>query len=149
MMDVVLTEKKTGKFLWIDVTNPSSEELQQLEKDYSLHPTWMLDCVEHGHLPKIEKIEATTFMIVRGFDQACSATDDNFRRITRKVSIFLGNRFLVTLHREDQPFLRRIRESFRGADGEIYLQVILLEIAEHWIRKFEGSVNNRAPLKRK
>ena len=128
MIDAVITDRETGKFLWLDVTNPSQEELRQLETDYGLHPTWMQDCVETGHLPKLEKIQETTFLIVRGFDQSSVSTDDNFRRITGKVAFFLGNRFLITLHRQDQPFLRQLREQFRDTKEDVFLQVILLEI---------------------
>lgn len=128
MIEVVLFDEKSGSPLWIDVSNPTQEDLDQLKLEYNLHFTHLKDCVEVGHLPKLEKIENVTFLIVRAYDESSLPGDDNANQITQKIAFFLGDRFLITLHRHDPGFLREIRARYKVSPGEVFLQMVLLEI---------------------
>lgn len=139
MLDIVLKEKDTGKPLWLDLTAPSEEELRQLEAEYGILSNWLDAATEVGHLPKFEKVGNTTFLIIRGFDQECTTSDDNLRKTTGKVAIFLGDRFLITLHRKEQPFLQKIKSAYKDSKEEIFLQVLLLEI-------IQGAIESYRPL---
>lgn len=112
----------------MDLHQPTLEELRTLQRTYGLHDTSINDCFEPGHLPKYEKVNGITFMIVRAFDECSSEEDDNIRSITKKISLFLGDRFLITVHRQEVPFLTELIRRYQDKDEECYLQVILLEI---------------------
>lgn len=86
-----------------------------MAREYGLHPTSVYDCLEPEHLPKFERIGEVTFMITRAFDEACSADADTVQELTRKVAVFASERFLITIHRKDQPFLARAREKWAPA----------------------------------
>jgi magnesium transporter len=121
-------EGQPKKPVWIDLSEPTPEELASLTTDYGLHPTLVADCMDPGHLPKHEMWDDATFIMVRVFDHDARETDTTVRSMTNKIALFIGNRFLITVHRKEQPFLEPICEKYRNAPGPIYLQAILLEI---------------------
>jgi magnesium transporter len=128
MIQTVLTEGQPPKPIWLDVSAPTRAELEALARDYKLHATLVADCLEPMHLPKHERSGDVTFMIVRAFDDDARPTDDSVQALTRKVALFLGNRFLVAVHRKDQAFLGALSAKYRDGTSPIYLQVVLLEI---------------------
>jgi len=114
-MKRTVLELPDGSFRWIDIVEPSAPELSEVAGEYGLHPNSVVDCLEPEHLPKFERFGEVTFMITRAFDQACSADADTVQELTRKVAVFFSERFLITIHRKDQPFLARLREKWAAA----------------------------------
>jgi magnesium transporter len=102
-------------FAWIDVVNPSPAELGEVARRYSLHPTSVEDSLEPEHLPKYERIGTTTFIIVRAIDAAARADCSTLHEMTRKVAIFYGADFLITIHRNEQPFLSDLMKAYGRA----------------------------------
>lgn len=102
-------------FTWVDVVHPTPQELAEVARRYSLHPTSVEDSLEPEHLPKYERIGNTTFMIVRAMDTAAPADCSSVHEMTRKVAIFYGADFLITIHRSEQSFLTALMEEYRSA----------------------------------
>jgi magnesium transporter len=75
------------------------------------------DSLEPEHLPKYERIGSTTFIIVRAFDTSSPRHCTTLHEMTRKVAIFYGSDFLITIHRTEQPFLTALIESHRRASS--------------------------------
>jgi magnesium transporter len=102
------------QFTWVDVVNPTPQELAAIARQYSLHPTSVEDSLEPEHLPKYERIGSTTFIIVRAMDTAAPRDCSSVHEMTRKVAIFYGPEFLITIHRTEQPFLTALIEEYRS-----------------------------------
>jgi magnesium transporter len=100
-------------FTWLDLVNPTRAELVEIARKYGLHPMTVEDSLEPEHLPKYERIGNTTFIIVRGFDAASPRDCSTLHEMTRKVAIFYGADFLITIHRTEQPFLTALMEKHR------------------------------------
>jgi magnesium transporter len=100
-------------FTWVDVVDPTHDELADIARRYNLHPTSVEDSLEPEHLPKYERIGSTTFIIVRAIDAEARGDCSTLHELTRKVAIFYGNDFLITIHRTEQPFLTEIIEEYR------------------------------------
>ena len=115
----IVFELPAAAFRWVDVTAPSREELSAVAKDYGLHVTSVKDCLDPEHLPKFERVGDLSFMIVRAYDEAATADADTVQELTRKVALFLGENFLVTIHRKDQAFLAVLREKWRDREGTL------------------------------
>jgi magnesium transporter len=128
MVEVFLTSGTPALPLWIDVLDPTKEELQGLAENYSLPGHLLRDCLQPAHLPKHEKWDDTTFIIIRAFDSQCSRTADTVQSLTQKIALFLGDRFLISTHRKPLPLLDRLREQFSKKEEPRYLTVILVEI---------------------
>jgi magnesium transporter len=114
--------------IWLDVTNPSADELGALASNYRLHRTLVDDCLEPLHLPKHEQSGDVTFLIVRAFDEDADIAETSMQALTRKVAVFLGNRFLITAHLKDQAFLRPIFAKYRDAEEPVYLLTVMVEV---------------------
>ncbi|HVG40089.1 MAG TPA: CorA family divalent cation transporter [Chitinophagaceae bacterium] len=97
---------------WIDITDPSVMEMQDLSNEYNLNPYIVRDCMEPDHLPKFDVVEDVHFLILRffshSFDQRISSVQD----ITNKIAIFYTNRFLITIHKTDVHFIDVIRKKY-------------------------------------
>ena len=117
LIDLVF-EKADASFRWVDLVLPTPEELQHISNEYDLHATTIQDCLEPEHLPKFEKLEENTFIICRAYDEACGPDADSVQELTRKIAILSGKNFLITIHRNDQPFIKSIRERWRQAPNQ-------------------------------
>jgi magnesium transporter len=108
----VLTTTNEPGFTWLDVVLPKPEELADVAQRYHLHPMSVEDSLEPEHLPKYERIGETTFIIVRAMDAASPRDCSTVQDMTRKVAIFYGADFLITIHRSEQEFLTVLQETY-------------------------------------
>ena len=108
-----------GGFRWIDLSNPSETGLRQLAKQLELPRSVVRDCLQPDHLPKVERLGSATFVILRAYDEKAPLESDTVQELTRKIAIFKTDRFILTVHRKDQPFLADLRQKVKehGVDG--------------------------------
>jgi magnesium transporter len=101
--------KKAGAATWIDVVLPTVDELAGLAKRFKLHRTAVQDCLEPEHMPKFERFGAVSFMIFRAVDEAALAAGATPQQLTRKIAVFAGPGFLLSIHRLDLPSMASLR----------------------------------------
>ena len=112
-MQTVL-QRADPTFVWEDVVDPSEEELGQLVQRYGLEPTSVNDCLDPEHLPKFEQFERYAFAIIRAFDDRSGRTCTTVQELTRKIAIFYGPGFLLTVHRREQAWLTALLDKVRN-----------------------------------
>jgi magnesium transporter len=105
-----VVEKSDPRFIWLDVVDPTRDELSELVADYGLHPLSVNDCLDPEHLPKYEVFENHTFVILRAVDADAPRTADTVQALTRKLAVFAGPGFVITIHRKDQPWLTALQD---------------------------------------
>lgn len=103
-------------FCWVDVVNPDATELAALATEFGLPETAVQDCLDPKHLPKVERHGDRYFLIVRAFDEQSDDRAVSTLDLTRKVALFFGPDFLLSIHRRDQAFLASLREWY-AKDG--------------------------------
>lgn len=128
MIQEIRREGEPPRPIWLDVEDPTANELGELAESYRLHPALIDDCLQPMHLPKHEQSGDVTFLIVRAFDTDAPIEETSIQGLTRNVAVFLGNRFLITAHRRDQHFLRPILRKYEDAPGPVYLLSVMLEV---------------------
>lgn len=99
-------------YKWLDITAPSKKYLEELSKEYNIHPRYIKDCLEPEHLPKIEKLGNLTMVVLRGLDDNLSDDAMTVQDITRKIVIFFNDKFLITIHRKDQGYIKQLRDQW-------------------------------------
>jgi magnesium transporter len=78
--------------LWLDVTEPTDDDLATLQREFSLHPLTMED-VRHRHQrPKVELFKDYAFVVLRAMHPR-----DAEEPKESEVHAFVGPRFLVTI----------------------------------------------------
>lgn len=100
-----------GNFRWVDVVGPDRDELLALAHEFELPQTVVEDCLDPEHLPKHEKLGDATFLILRLWDKASLEDASTVQELTRKLSIFYRESFLLTIHRVDLDEVGGVRDS--------------------------------------
>lgn len=109
-------KKEDENFEWIDVIDPQKEDYDALIKSHDIHPSAVKDCMSSMHLPKIEQFDDTVFIISRVFDEGAATDADTIQQLTNKVAMFISKKFVITIHRQEEPFLTKIIDRWKNAD---------------------------------
>lgn len=104
-----LTVNAKCNWEWIDLTDPDSADFAEISQQYNLHPAVVYDSLQPDHLPKYEIIENVAFAIVRIFEKEIGSEGDTVQDLTNKIAIFYSDNFLITVHRDEYPFLEEIK----------------------------------------
>lgn len=108
LINKVFTLEEKG-FTWLDIISPNHPELLEVADEYGLHATSLEDCLDPVHQPKFEHIDDVLFVIVRAFDEDCDEKTNIVQQLSRKVAIFIGQDFIITVHRCDMEFISQLR----------------------------------------
>ncbi|WP_229254007.1 CorA family divalent cation transporter [Dyadobacter sp. NIV53] len=107
-----IADKSAYQFEWIDVTDPSKEELQEIANNYELHNSSVEDCLQPDHLPKHENVGSYVFIIFRLHTDKVADKADTVQELTDKIAIFMKDDLIITIHRKDWPQVKEINENF-------------------------------------
>jgi magnesium transporter len=119
-------------FEWIDILNPTKEELQSFAKEHSLDFHQIKDSLEAGHLPKIEELKDKHFLILRAYTGTYGNKVTSINEISSKIAIFYNQERVITIHRARFDFLETIPESIVNAEGFImFLIHKMIKTYEH------------------
>lgn len=102
--------KSLGKLQWVDLTNPSESEIDELIQKYQLPGPLLLNSLDPEHLPQIESEGSFDFVVLRTFDTEQKQLSDNIRGLTRKLAILVQGDLIITIHRASLPWLESIFE---------------------------------------
>jgi magnesium transporter len=113
---------KSGYYVWVDLQCPTEDEARILSEPFGFHELAIEDALKEIQTPKVESYGEYLYLILHGID--FSATEHCFA--THEVDIFLGDRFLVTVHDEFSRSMERLREvcprnDFVLAEGPVAL----------------------------
>ena len=108
---------------WIDVTDPTPPEMEQLSKEHNLNQFLVVDCLQPEHLPKYEYDEDNEyhFLILRYYASDPREDVASIQELTNKIAIFASNEIVVTIHKTETPFLdlvarRAVKHNFDTAE---------------------------------
>jgi magnesium transporter len=99
-----VTENKVS---WINIINPSQEDIAHLRRYYPFHPLDLEDCLSSIERPKVDEYENYLFAVMHFpiYDP-----DAQISRIS-ELDVFIGSGYLITLHDgELKPLLRLFEE---------------------------------------
>ena len=115
--------------------------MAQIASTYGLHATSVQDCLEPEHLPKYERFADVVFFILRSYDQNATPAADTVQELTRKVAVFMSERFLITIHRHDQAHIADVRAKWCKQPGGNSAR-ILHDILYSVFQSFEKPIDN-------
>ena len=171
---MILTEliSPNKEFTWIDITNPTLEDLTAVGEKYALNHHNLHDCLEPDHLPKFEEGDPFNFIILRKVldEKEKGAT---IHMLTTKIAIFFDGDTIVTIHRVPHPdifplckqlidagkiisipgfllkIVARVQQSFSRFANELNTQIDETETRLFIRKKSAGSIENLYLLKRR
>lgn len=93
----------TKGIFWIDITNPSSIDIEVLHEVFAFHPLTIEDIQNQEQRPKVEEFTDYLFMIVNPVAFSGGIITP------RELDVFVGKHYMVTVHRDDEPFIHEAR----------------------------------------
>ena len=102
-------EVSANEIRWIDIVASSADEVKSVGQEFGLHPQAVTDCFEHGHLPKYERFPEVDFLIVRSFFEETAGKWCSIESLSRKVAIFVGQKFVLTVRTKSHPLFDELR----------------------------------------
>ncbi|MCC7352537.1 MAG: magnesium/cobalt transporter CorA [Anaerolineae bacterium] len=83
-----------GRLTWVNIVQPSPEDMQYLRAHYSFHPLELEDCLSQIERPKIDEHEDYLFIVMHFpvFDRQAQISRPS------EVNFFIGANYLVTIH---------------------------------------------------
>lgn len=97
---------------WIDSSNPSADELNDISKKFLIFTRDLKDCLDHRELPRVQIRERYTMVIVR----AVRETSDSI--ITTPVGILIGKNFVLTIHKDEIHSLKNLFTNLLTTSGK-------------------------------
>jgi magnesium transporter len=118
--------------VWLDLEDPSEEELAMIEEEFSLHPLAVEDARHRGQRAKIEFYEGFNFLVVYGIGHE----DGRIRE--HEVHAIVAPHYLITLRYPPAfdlgPMLERIekQEGLLREGGGFLLYALLDEVVDRY-----------------
>jgi magnesium transporter len=125
------TIKTFSNFEWIDLENPGHDELKTLTQPFNIDYNLLEDILEHGHLPKLERVNDYTFIILRAYSANFTDNITTVGELSNKIAFFCNNDRLITVHRAEFDFLKNRPDDF------IYSETLMLNIINEMLLSFE------------
>lgn len=90
MIQTISNEKIT----WIDIINPTPDDLNNLRKTYNFHDLDLEDCLSKVQRPKFEEHDEYKFIVLH----FPTFMNKNYKLVMEELDIFWGVNYLVTIH---------------------------------------------------
>jgi magnesium transporter len=103
VMIIYLNDPKS--VFWIDIENPTEEEIEQIQEVFNFHPLCIEDCLYYPNSPKIDEFDSYLFIIVNEpvYDK------ENNELIRDEIDFFLGKNFLVSVHKTPNEAITKVK----------------------------------------
>lgn len=95
--------------LWLDVSDPGPEEVGLLRSAFGFHELALEDVTRPHERPRCDAYAGYYFIVVYAAEHAGDAV------LAREMSVFWGENYLVTIHREEA-----ILEGTEGAAADLF-----------------------------
>lgn len=135
----IIAEKKEHPFEWLDITDPDPKEVHEIAKKYNLHESSVNDCLQPDHLPKYETVgsDGDVFIIFRLHTADVVDQADTVRELTDKVSVFIKDDRIITIHKKPWPQVEKIRDEYIHSENCKSVYHILNEIVKTGLATYD------------
>jgi magnesium transporter len=148
MQKSVQNIKAFPTFDWIDVCQPDRVSLDKIAEQYKLDIFQIKDSLQHGHLPKFEKLPMYNFLILRAFTSTIEEGATTISDLSNKIAFFYNGDKIISIHRSSFDFLENINKDFSKTEDLLFYLVrkmletyqLPLEELERQIEAFEETI---------
>ena len=106
-VDPAWLKPDSGVWVWVDLDQATADEARVLSTVFHFHELAIEDALSEVHQPKIESYGTYLYLILHGID--FSAAKHRFQ--TRDIDFFLGQQFLVTVHKGASRSIDRVSQA--------------------------------------
>ncbi len=130
--------QETGTRVWLDLEEPTDDELAMIQEEFGLHPLAIEDTRNRNQRPKVDVYEGYFFVVVHGL-----TLDANDELVDSEVHAFAGHRYLITLRYTPAFDLSEVlkrwdrQPELTGEGGGFLLYVLLDEVVDDYFSLIE------------
>lgn len=95
--------------LWYDCLNVTVDQLVELAQKLNIKQEVLLQALDSELLPQLRHKDQCLAMILRLVEPSKKSSVDSLHELTTKLSIFITDQFVVTVHRMDLKFIKDIQ----------------------------------------
>src|SRR5436190_2552257 len=130
-----------GSRVWLDLDDPTDDELEMIGKEFGLHPLSIEDTKNRGQRPKVEIFPNYFFIVAHGLRLG---EDDDL--VDSEIHVFAGHRYMLTLRYAPAFDLSEVKRRWdrqpqhTAEGGAFFLYVFLDEIVDDYftvVERFE------------
>jgi magnesium transporter len=153
--EAVVPPSDQDEACWIDLEGFDDPELALLQQRFGFHPLAIKDCARRNSRAKINEYENCAFMILYEMKMGSNGAPQ-----FEELDVFLGNRFLVTVHRKPAASVRdtwkrlaaEAKRSEHGVDYVLYLLLdalldgtfAVIDQLSDWLLRVENQIVGRS-----
>jgi magnesium transporter len=124
MQNTKIIKKEFLDFVWIDVSISDQDSIELISKELDLDIHQIKDSIEHGHLPKFEKLEDYNFLILRAFTSKIKLEARTVSELSNKIAFFYNSNKIITIHRKNFEFLEKIPDNLKSTDNFLFFVML-------------------------
>jgi magnesium transporter len=116
-------QEQADSWIWVDLYDePADEEQAFLSEQFALDSVAVIEAQRTRHPPSFEVFEDHIYLLLKPLDADSDSLDFN----TLQLAMFAGERFLVTRHSKESPYLTKLWQSLAddGCADESPLSVV-------------------------
>lgn len=124
---------------WIDISDPTEEELKEISKTYNLNKYTLIDSMDPDHLPKYEEHNDTHFIILRIVTDPGdeSRNQQTIQSLSAKIALFYNKDFIISIHRSAQAIIGEIKANFVDTNKITSTTGIAIRIVRDVLHSYE------------
>jgi len=112
--DRIAALRERDEFFWLDLTDPSAEDVKALGETLGLHPIAIEDTVEFGQRPKLDAYGDHVLFVFYTVRKGRGSGEGLFEPV--EVHIYISGAFVVTVRRAQCTELDSLHEELDTAD---------------------------------
>lgn len=97
------------KIIWVDLDQPSEQEVSILDSGFHFHPLAIEDCINEFQRPKLDSYDGYFFAVMH----AVISYDKRVQVKTGEFDMFVSQRYVVTFHKDKLKFLGTAMNIYR------------------------------------
>jgi magnesium transporter len=105
--DEIAALRERGEFFWLDLVEPTEQDIAALGELFSLHPMALEDMLEVGQRPKLDEYGDYVLMVFYG-----ARSGDRARPDLIEVELVVHGDYIVSIHRDSCDELSHLHEEF-------------------------------------
>jgi magnesium transporter len=113
----VLPLSVPANVIWLDIQDPTEEDTSLLRNVFGFHPLAIEDCLADQSHPKVDDYEEYLFMVVHALSMKHKGKHEELG--TSELDIFIGENYVVTVHRNPMECVAQTRDSAVKKTGAV------------------------------
>lgn len=127
-------------FVWLGLREPAEHQMASVAATFGLHPIPVEDAVHAQQRPKVERYDATLFVVVKTVNYVPHESVEKARRIaeTGEVMVFVGDDFVVAVRHGNHTGLAGLRRDLESDRSQLILgpYAVLEAIIRHVVESY-------------